>query len=153
MLIVDGSIKKNGVRPVYNKKGHRDYWKLRIVPLPDLTLGMLKEHIERKRLNGDDFIFTANKEPSRPVPEHYVRDHMARIIREAGIQLKGRKLTPHSFRYTYAARLRRELPAGIVMELIGYRMTGMREYCRKRGIDESLADITGADTAVEILLT
>jgi integrase len=34
MLIVDGSLKRNGDRITYNREGHRDYWKLRIVPLP-----------------------------------------------------------------------------------------------------------------------
>jgi integrase len=153
MLIVDGSIKKNGVRTAYNKKGHRNYWKLRIVPFPDPALSMFKKHIEQKQLKDDDFIFTAKKDPSRPITEHYVRDHMARIIEKAGIQAQGRKLTLHSFRYTFINRIRRELPAGVVMKLIGYRMTGMTEYCRKRGIDESSAGLSGAEEAVEKLLT
>jgi integrase len=151
MLIVDGSVKKNGDRTAYDKKGHRGYWKLRIVPLPDLTLRMLKEHIERKRLKDDDFIFAAKKDPSRPVTEYYIHDHMARIIREAGIQAQGRKLTVHSFRFTYTTFMRQELPAGMVMKLIGYRITGVAEHYR--GIDESSAGLAGAAAAVEKLLT
>jgi integrase len=153
MLIVDGSIKKNGLRTVYNNRGHREYWKLRIVPLPDLALSMLKEHIERKRLTDDDLIFAAKKDPSRPVIEHYVRDHMAHIIREAGIQAQGRKLTLHSFRHTFINRIRRELPAGIVMKLVGRKLFDITDHYRKRGTDESSAGITGADTAVEKLFT
>jgi integrase len=151
MLIVDGSIKKNGVRTAYTKKGNRDYWKLRIVPLPDLTLGMLKEHIERKRFKDDDFIFAAKKDPSRPVAEHYVRDHMAHIIEKARIQPEGRKLAINSFRYTFINRIRWELSSGIVMKLIGYRFTGVTEHYR--GIDEYSAGLAGAATAVEKLLT
>jgi integrase len=147
MLIVDGSIKKNGVRTAYNKKGNRDYWKLRIVPLPDLTLSMLKEHIEQKRLKDDDFCFAAKKELSRPVMEHYVRDHMARIIREAGIQAQGRNLVINSFRYTFINRIRQELPAGIVMKLVGRKLFEMMEHYHKRGIDESSAGLAGADAA------
>jgi integrase len=112
MLIVDGSIKKSGDRTAYNREGHRDYWKLRIVPLPDLTLSMLKEHIKRKQLKDDDFIFAAKKDPSRPITEYYVRGQMERIIREAGIQAQGRKLVINSFRYTFINRIRRELPTG-----------------------------------------
>jgi integrase len=153
MLVVDGSIKKNGLRTAYNNRGHGEYWKLRLVPLPDLALSMLKEHVERKRLTDDDFIFAAKKEPFRPVTEHYVRDHMARIIREAGIQAQGRKLTLRSFRHTFINRIRRELPAGIVMKLAGRKFFGMTECYHKRGTDESSAGITGADTAVEKLLT
>jgi integrase len=133
MLIVDGSVKKNGVRTSYNKKGQRDYWKLRIVPLPDLTLSMLKEHIERKRLKDDDFIFAAQKDPSRPITEHYVRDHMERIIREAGILAQGRKLVINSFRYTFINRIRRELPAGVVMKLVGRKLFAMIEQIPQLG--------------------
>jgi integrase len=152
MLIVDGSIKKNGDRTAYNKEGHRDYWKLRIVPLPDLTLSMLKEHIERKRLKDDDFIFAAKKNPSRPIAEHYVRGHMARIIKEAGIPAQGRKLTINSFRYTFINRIRRELPTGVVMKLAGRKLFEIMDHYHNRGIDESSAGIAGADMAMEKLL-
>jgi integrase len=153
MLIVDGSIKKNGDRTAYNKEGHRDYWKLRIVPLPDLTLSMLKEHIEQKQLKDDDFIFAAKNDPSRPITEHYVRDHMARIIRDAGIQAQGRKLVINSFRYTFINRIRRELPTGIVMKLVGRKLLDIMDHYHKRGIDESSTGLAGADTAVQKLLT
>jgi integrase len=147
MLIVDGSIKKNGVRTTYTKKGHREYWKLRIVPLPDLTLSMLKEHIERKRLKDDDFIFAAKKDPSRPITEYYIHDHIERIIREAGIQTQGRKLAINSFRHTFINRIRRELPAGIVTKLAGRKFFEMMDHYNKRDIDESSAGLDGTDTA------
>jgi integrase len=152
MLIVDGSVKKNGDRTAYNKKGHREYWKLRIVPLPDLTLSMFKEHIERRGLKDDDFIFAAQKDPSRPVTESSIHDHMARIIREAGIQARGRRLTINSFRYTFINRIRRELPTGIVMKLVGRKLFGIMDHYHGRGIDESSARLAGAGTAVEKLL-
>jgi integrase len=145
MLIVDGSIKKNGARIAYTKKGHQDYWKLRIVPLPDLALSMLKEHIERKRLTDDDFIFAAKKEPSRPVSEHYVRGHLARIIRAAGIQARGRNLAISSFRHTFINRIRRELPTGIVMKLVGRKLFDITDHCHKRGINESSAGLARQD--------
>jgi integrase len=68
-LIVDGLIKKNGTRTTYNTEAAGECLKHRIVPLPDLTLRLLKEHIERKGLNDDDFCFMAQKYPSRPVTE------------------------------------------------------------------------------------
>jgi integrase len=135
MLIVDKSINKNGGRTAYTKKENRDYWKVRIVPLPDLTLSMLKEHIERKRLKDDDFIFAAKKDSSRPVTDHYVRDQMARIIRAAGIQPEGRKLAINSFRFTYTTFMRRELPAGMVMKLAGRKCFGVMDHYHKRGTD------------------
>jgi integrase len=152
-LVVDGFVKKNGVRTGYDEKRTGDYTKLRIVPLPDLALRLLKEHIDRKGLQTGDFCFTAKKDPSRPIPESSIRDTMARIIKKTGIQTRGRKLAINSFRYTYATYMLRELPAGTVMKLVGHRMTGITEYYRKRGIDESLAGLTGAEKAVEKLLT
>jgi integrase len=152
-LIVDGCIGKNGTRTTYNMKAAGEYWKHRIVPLPDLTLRLLKEHIERKRLNDDDFCFTAKKDPSRPVAECYLRSHMARVIKKAGIQQQGRKLALDSFRFTYAAHLWWELPAGEVMRLVGRKTFGIMEQYNKRGIDGSLAEFIGADMTVGKLFT
>jgi integrase len=99
-LMVDGFVKKNGVRTAYNKERPGEYLKLRIVPLPDLTFRLLKEHIERKRLKDNDFCFTGKKDPSRPVTERYIYGYMARIIKKADIQAWDRKLAINSFRYT-----------------------------------------------------
>jgi integrase len=46
-LIVDGFIRYDSTRAPYNKKGSEEHPKARIVPLPDITLGKLKEHIEK----------------------------------------------------------------------------------------------------------
>jgi integrase len=126
-LIVDGFIKKNGARTTYNTEAAGECWKHRIVPLPDLTLRLLKEHIERKRLNDDDFCFTDKRDPSRPVAEWYLRNHMIEVINKVGIQQQGRKLVLDSFRLTYAAHLWREAPAGAVMQLVGRKTFGMME--------------------------
>jgi integrase len=152
-LMVDGFINKNGVRTAYNKKKPGEYLKLRIVPLPDLTLRLLKEHIERKGLKDNDRCFTGKKDPSRPITEHYIRGYMARIVKKADIQAEGRKLTLNSFRYTYATYMRRELPTGIVMKLVGRKFIGMTGYCNKRDIDEALAGLAGADKVVQKLLS
>jgi integrase len=152
-LIVDGFIGKNGARTAHNKKGAEECWKHRIVPLSDLTLRLLKEHIERNRLRDDDFCFTAKKDPPRPVIEWYLRNHMTRIIKKAGIQQQERKLVLDSFRFTYAAHLWRELPARAVIQLVGRNIFGMMEQYNKRGIDGSLAEFIGADIAVRKLFT
>jgi hypothetical protein len=49
--------------------------------------------------------------------------------------------------------MRRELPAETVMKLVGHTTVGITEYYNKRIIDESLSGLTGADTAVQKLLT
>jgi integrase len=149
VLIVDGFIKENGIGTVYQKEGAGKHLEPRIVPLPDLTLRLLKEHIERKGLKDGGFCFAGKKNPSQPITEYYVRYHMARIIEKAGIQAQGRKLTVRSFRFTYVMFMRRELPAMTVMKLVGYKAVRMTEYHNRRGIDESLAGLTEAAQAVE----
>jgi integrase len=152
-LIVDGFVKPNGVRTNYNKKGTEEHPKFRIVPLPDITLNLLKEHITTKEIAEDDFIFKGKKETDKPVTAFYVHDNLEKLMEKAGIEINGRRLIVHSFRFTYVTFMRRELPAETVMKLVGHTTIGMTEYYNKRVIDESLADISGADTAVQKLLT
>jgi integrase len=152
-LVVDGFIKKNGARTTYNTEAAGECWKHRIIPLPDLTLRLLKEHIERNRFNDDDFFFTDKKNPSRPVTEFYIRNYMAQIIKKAGIPQQGRRLVLDSFRLTYAAHLWRVVPAGAVMQLVGRKTFGMMEQYNRRDIDGSLAEFIGAELAVGKLFT
>jgi integrase len=152
-LIVDGFIKGDGTRTKYNKKGTEEHPKFRIVPLPDFTLNLLKEHITEKEIAQDDFIFKGQKEPNKPITAFYVHDNLKRIMEKAKIEIDGRRLIVHSFRFTYVTFMRRELPAETVMKLVGHTTIGMTEYYNKRVIDESLAGLTGADTAVQKILT
>jgi integrase len=150
-LMVDGFVKKNGVRTAYSKKKPGEYLKLRIVPLPGLTLRLLKEHIERKRLKDNDLCFTSKKDPFRPIAERYIYDYIARIMKRADIQTGDRKLTVNSFRHTYAASIRRELPAWNVMKLAGRKYIGMMEFYKKRNSDETLARLAAVETAAQKL--
>jgi integrase len=73
-------------------------------------------------------------------------------MKKAGIEINGRRLIVHSFRFTCVTFMRRELPAKTVMKLVGHTTIGMTEYYNKRVIDESLSGLTGADTAVQKIL-
>jgi integrase len=151
-LIVDGFVKADGTRTNYNKKGTEEHPKFRIVPLPDVTLNLLKEHIEEHHVAQDDFIFKGQKEPKNPITAFYVHDNLPRIMEKAGIEIDGRRLIVHSFRFTYVTFMRRELPAETVMKLVGHTTVGMTEYYNKRVIDETLSGLAGADTAVAKLI-
>jgi integrase len=151
-LIVDGFVKGDGTRTKYNKKGTEEHPKLRIVPLPDITLNLLKEHIAEHGVTEEDFIFKGQKEPKNPITAFYVHDNLKRIIEKTGIEINGRKLIVHSFRFTYVTFMRRELPAETVMKLVGHTTIGMTEYYNKRLIDETLSGLAGADTAVAKLI-
>jgi integrase len=74
-------------------------------------------------------------------------------MEKAEIKVGERRLIVHSFRFTYVTFMRRELPAETVMKLVCHTTIGMTEYYNKRLIDETLSGLTGADTAVQNLLT
>jgi integrase len=74
-------------------------------------------------------------------------------MEKAKIKPGDRKLVVHSFRYTYVTRMRRELPADMVMKLAGHTTVGMTEYYNKKVIDASLKQLIGADAAAANLFT
>jgi integrase len=152
-LIVDGFIKYDYTRAPYNKKGSEEHPKARIVPLPDITLNLLKEHIEKNGYQDEEYIFRACRDRSRPVDPYYIEVTLRRTMAKAGIEANGRKLVVHSFRYTYVTRMRRELPADTVMKLAGHTTVGMTEYYNKKVIDTSLKQLIGADAAAANLFS
>jgi integrase len=146
-LIIDGFLKCDYTRAPYNKKGSEEHPKARIVPLPDITLGKLKEYIDKNNFQDEDYIFRARRDRTRPVDPYYMQVTLRRAMAKAGINPDGRKLVVHSFRYTYVTRMRRELPADTVMKLAGHTTVGMTEYYNKKVIDASLKQLIGADAA------
>jgi integrase len=152
-LIVDGFIKYDYTRAPYNKKGSEEHPKARIVPLPDITLGKLKEHIEKNNYQDEDYIFRACRDRTRPVDSYYIQLTLRRAMAKVGINPDGRKLVVHSFRYTYVTRMRRELPADLVMKLVGHVSEEQTDYYNKRVVDTSLKQLIGADAAVANLFS
>jgi integrase len=152
-LIIDGFIKYDNTRAPYNKKGSEEHLKARIVPLPDITLNKLREHIEKYNYQDEEYIFRGRRDRTRPVDSYYIEITLRRAMEKAGIEANGRKLVVHSFRYTYVTRMRRELPADTVMKLAGHTTVGMTEYYNKKVIDTSLKQLIGADTAAANLFS
>ena len=164
VLIVDGFCKMNGVRTTYNKKGSPDNPRLRIVYLPDLTLGKLEAWIAAQGIGEDDFCFTMNGRPVRPEtagrvfyavlqktgfiprrPKKEVRGKYGEG-RQRGSQanqkpIDGRKLVPHSLRYTYVSRMRRELTAAELQPMTGHTTVEMVDYYNRKVIDMALASL------------
>jgi integrase len=152
-LIIDGFLRYDYTRAPYNKKGSEEHLKARIVPLPDITPGKLKEHIMKNDYRDEDYIFRAYSDRSRPVAFDYIQKTLPRAMKKAGIETNGRKLVVHSFRYTYVTRMRRELSADTVMKLAGHTTVGMTEYYNKKVIDTSLKQLIGADAAAANLFS
>jgi integrase len=174
-LIIDGFCKQNGNRTTYNKKGSPENPRLRVVLLPDPTLLKLTEFLKNKTLGPDDFIFTYE---GKPIRAEFAEDIFYRALKNCGIipppepvkrnkrgegrkkisKIKpkppdGRKLVPHSLRYTYVSRMRRELSAAELRPMTGHTTVEMVDYYTRTVLDEALASLPQADSALENLLS
>jgi integrase len=136
-FVVDGLAKGDGIRAGYTKQGTEEHPKFRMVPLPDLTLNLLREHLAERRASEDGFIFRGQKEPDKPITAWYVQDNLKRIMKKAGIEPNGRKLTVQSFRFTSLMFMRQIVPADTAMKPVIHRNIRMGGYCHKRSIEKT----------------
>ena len=60
-------------------------------------------------------------------------------------------MIPHSFRFTYVTRMRRELPAEIVQKLAGHSSVEMTDYYTRAAIPEMVAALESAMPAADTL--
>jgi integrase len=146
-LIVDGFVKNDGKRIYYNRKRTEEHPKFRIVPLPDIILNLLREHITEQQVSEDGFIFKGQKEPDKPITACYVQDNLKRIMKKTGIEPKGRRLMVQSFCFTSMTYIREVLPVNVVIKPVVGRVIRMTDYYNKRQITESLPRLFGTDTA------
>ena len=174
ILIIDGFCKKNGDRTVYNKKGTPENPKLRVVWLPDFTIAAITLFLKGKKLAPDDFIFTYNEKVIRQETAEniffralvlagiaYSRKKLidlgywkkGKIRNKAASIPGGRKLIPHSLRYTYISRMRRELTAAELLPMTGHATAEMVDYYNRANLENAIAALPAADSALENLLT
>jgi len=173
LLIVDGFCKKDGLRTQYNKKGSQEKPKFRAVWIPDYTLDQLSGFLGDAALGPEDYIFTNDGRPIRDELAHNVfiralikagiAHTRATLIKTGAIQQgrfakktalipDGRKLVPHSLRYTYVSRMRRELSAKELQPLTGHVSQEQVEYYNRRNLEEVMSSLPDADTALKTLL-
>jgi integrase len=172
-LIVDGFCKENGERTNYNKKGTIENPKFRVVLLPNFTLLKVLEFIREKIIEPEDFIFTYNGKPigQNTAEMVFIRalikagltvspDEMKKagiwkgggVVKRKNITPDGRRLVPHSLRYTYVSRMRRELSAKELKPMTGHATEEMVDYYNRRVLDEALASLPDAQSALNNLL-
>jgi integrase len=120
-LIVDGFVRSDGTRTDYTRLRPEEHPKFRIVPLPDITLNLLREHLSERRVSENGFIFRGQKEPDKPVTAGYVQDNLKHIMKKAGIEPNGRKLMVQSFRFTAIMIIRQIIPADTAMKPVVHR--------------------------------
>jgi integrase len=172
-LIIDGFCKENGERTNYNKKGSEENPKFRIVLLPDYTLLKVLEYIQKNPIEPDDFLFTYH---GKPVKQNTAELVFIRALVKAGLTLPpavltengtlkkgvivkrknitpdGRRLVPHSLRYTYVTRMRRELSAKELQPMTGHLTEEMVDYYNRIDFEEAMSSLPKAETALQNLL-
>jgi integrase len=162
VLIIDGFCRNDGIRTVYNKKGSPENPKFRLVYLPELTLGKMRDWITENKIGPEDYCFTTGG--GKPIGREWAEIVFYRALQTAGFipllpkrekairgegqqkqtraRLKppdGRKLVPHSLRYTYVSRMRRELTAAELQPMTGHTSIEMVDYYNRRVLDLALA--------------
>jgi len=172
-LIVDGFIKKSGVRTVYNKCGSPEHPKLRVVPLPPATLEMLSEHIRCNGITPDGYIFTYGEQP---ISISMAKTNFVLALIRAGIAYDkqtlvargdwkgghihktkdlipdGRRIVTHSLRYTYVTIMSRHMGAHNLQKLTGHHSISMVDYYNRTNLEMALAAIPDAAAATDALL-
>ena len=173
-VIIDGFLKEdNKIRTIYNKCGSPEHPKLRVVPFPELPLALLKDHIERKAAGDEDYVFTYKDRPiSKSMAERAFIGAMVNAgitweketliskgyWRHGHVQIKrdlipdGRKLIPHSLRYTYITRMSRDMDAHNLLKLTGHGSTVMVDYYNRKNLEMALEGIPSVDLAISTLL-
>ena len=107
VFVVDGFYKHNQlVRTTYNKCGSEEDRKIRVAPLPDEFALIIQNYIEENNLSADDYVF---QRYNKPIRKWLAEDWFRRAVEKSGIKKGNLVLTPHSLRYTYITRMRREV--------------------------------------------
>ena len=147
-LVIDGFCRADGTRTNFNKKGSETDRKVRVVLLPDSVVARVRRYVTERGIGDEDFIFTFN---GQPVRREFLETIFKRTVKAAGIDTAGRKLTPHSLRFTYVTKMRRTLPIDTVRKLVGHTDEKMTEYYTRASFEDALAGIADTKDAVERL--
>ena len=149
-VIVDGFCKNNGERTTYNKSGTDENPKLRVAILPDVVMSMIQEYIKSNNIAENDFVFKYN---NRPMREEYLRKHFRDAIQKAKIISNGRKIVPHSLRYTYITRMRQFLSGEVVQKTAGHSCITMTDAYTRAVLPESIKALQGTRSIVNALFS
>lgn len=147
-LVIDGFVRADGSRTEFNKKGTVTAPKTRIVLLPDDVFERLIRYMTEQGKADDDFVFTHQ---GKPIRQEYLESIFEGAMEKAGIDTAGRKLTPHSLRFTYVTKMRRTLPIDTVRKLVGHADEKMTDYYTRASIEDGLVGIADTKQAVEHL--
>jgi len=115
VFVVDGFWRSNQlVRTTFNKCGSDDDKKIRVAPLPDDFAEMMKKYIQDNNLGPYDYVF---QRYGKPIRKWLAEEWFRNILPASGINVGNLILTPHSLRYTYITRMRREVAGETVQKI------------------------------------
>lgn len=134
VLIVDGFLRYDGFRTNFNKKGNNNDRKIRVVPIPDSLLRNLALYFSKKNLKDDNFVFTRDGEI--PFTNRHLERTLEKVLQKSSINYTGRRLTPHSLRYTYVTKMRTKMNVEDVRNLVGHTTTEMTDYYTRSSIED-----------------
>ncbi|MBR1723016.1 MAG: site-specific integrase, partial [Treponema sp.] len=87
ILLVDGFMRYDGTRTLFNKSGSLREKKQRVVFLPQDVEEEAKAYLKKKNLSGDDFLFVIN---GKPVSQEFCERVFKRMLKKACIEKNGR---------------------------------------------------------------
>lgn len=143
ILIINGFCKYDGTKTNYNKKGSADDDKIRVVPIPDSTINIIKKYlISKEIIDGNAYLFTDKY--GCPLTQRHLEDSFKTALKKAGILTNDRKIVPHSLRFTYVTRMRRGLSIEKVQRIVGHSSIEMTQYYTRSSIPELIAAVQGS---------
>ena len=149
MFVVDGFYRHNQLlRTNYNKCGSEEDKKIRVAPLPEDFSLILQKYIAENNLSGDDFVF---QRYNKPIRKWLAEEWFRRAVASSGIKTKNRVLTPHSLRYTYITRMRRDVAGETVQKIAGHTSLAMTDHYTRAAIPEMVEAVKPAVEAANKL--
>lgn len=147
VLLINGFCKEDGLRTDYNKKGSEENKKIRVAPLSDKLLAMLKNYIEMNHRQENDFLFY-NDTGTKPVTKEHLESQLRHVLKRTGIYNPMRKLVPHSFRFTYVTYMRSLLEGEQVRLIVGHSDMDMTNYYTRFSLHNEIRGIKDSFSAV-----
>jgi integrase len=143
-LIIDRAINNRG-EFVGLKKSKEDDPRERAVILSEKTVRILNLYLEKvKRKDGLMFLHRG-----RPIRKETLARRWAAGLKQAGIAIAGRRLTPHAMRYTYNTKMKMLLPDQVLREVIGHRSEEMTALYDRPHLEERLLQLADQHSLFE----
>jgi integrase len=126
-MIVDRAFDSEGTLGAPKKSRENDP-RYRVVYLPDRTWRILKYWTSRRREEAPDFPGLLFPFHGHSISSYYLDERFELGLKNAGIKQEGRRLSPHSLRYTYNGKMRGVLSGDVLREFIGHRSEAMTDH-------------------------